>query len=286
MKHALAMFSQAISGSDASSEAGRSQLIATEGPSPRLESLPLSSGSHLSVPKRLFDLFFSIAGLIVLSPLFLVLAIWVKAGDGGPVLFRQERVGLAGRRFWILKFRSMVVNAAAAGPSITRQGDARITPVGRILRKTKLDELPQLWNVMVGEMSFVGPRPELAEYVAWYTAEQRRVLALKPGITDLATLEFRNEEQMLLEESRKWKAGDKNAVERFYLEYCVPRKIELNLEYAQRASLWQDVGIILRTLFPFLDAKKDRRPNRRCPADRRALIDKNQSNHRGAPFVP
>ncbi len=248
MQHAMSTFSREVLGSDDSG----APTPDNGGPSPGPESLPLSSESRLSMPKRSFDLFFSIAGLIVLSPLFLVLAIWVKVADGGPVLFRQERVGWGGRRFCILKFRTMVVNAAAGGPGITRRGDARITPVGRILRKAKLDELPQLWNVMVGEMSFVGPRPELAEYVARYTAEQRRVLALKPGITDLASLEFRHEEQLLLEESRNWKE-DKNAVERFYLEYCVPRKIELSLEYAQRASLLQDLGIILRTLFPFLE---------------------------------
>ncbi len=206
--------------------------------------------------KRLFDLFFSIAGLIVLGPVFLVLAIWVKVSDWGPVLFRQQRIGLDGRPFWILKFRSMVVNAAAAGPGITRKGDARITRVGRILRKAKLDELPQLWNVMVGEMSFVGPRPEVPEYVARYTAEQRRVLALKPGITDLATLEFRNEEELLQKESGNGES--RNELDRFYLEYCVPRKIQLNLEYARRAGLLQDVLIILHTLFPFL------KPNRRA----------------------
>jgi lipopolysaccharide/colanic/teichoic acid biosynthesis glycosyltransferase len=203
--------------------------------------------------KRLFDLVFAVIGLVVLSPVFLAVALWVKMSDRGPVLFRQERVGLGGRRFWMLKFRSMVVNARTAGPSITRKGDARITPPGRILRKTKLDELPQLWNVLVGEMSFVGPRPEVPEYVAKYTPEQRRVLALKPGITDLATLEFRNEEEMLSEVGRGQKA---KAVERFYLEYCVPRKIQLNLEYARRASLWQDVRIILRTLFPIFEAKR------------------------------
>ena len=204
--------------------------------------------------KRAFDLFFSIAGLIVLSPLFIVLAIWVKLSDGGPVLFRQERVGLNGRRFRMLKFRSMVVDAGAAGPSITRAGDARITPVGRILRQTKLDELPQLWNVLIGDMSFVGPRPEVPEYVARYTAEQRRVLELKPGITDLATLEFRNEEEMLREKSAN--AESKSELERFYLEYCVPRKIQLNLQYARKANVLRDVFVILRTLFPFYDPKR------------------------------
>jgi lipopolysaccharide/colanic/teichoic acid biosynthesis glycosyltransferase len=147
--------------------------------------------------KCAFDLFFSVAGLLVLSPLLLLLAIAVKLSSRGPVLFRHRRIGQGGRPFDIVKFRSMVVNAENVGRSITPEGDPRITRMGRALRKAKLDELPQLWNVLVGDMSFVGPRPEVPRYVEKYTAEQRRVLALKPGITDLATLEFRNEEEML-----------------------------------------------------------------------------------------
>jgi lipopolysaccharide/colanic/teichoic acid biosynthesis glycosyltransferase len=274
--------------------------------------------------KRLFDLVFSVIGLVVLSPLLLLVAMAVKLSSRGSVLFRQQRVGKDGRPFYIVKFRSMVVNAEKAGPSITPDGDPRITRIGRILRKTKMDELPQLWNVLAGEMSFVGPRPEVPVYVARYTAEQRRVLELKPGITDLATLEFRNEEEILREkaemlkaeklksevrkeesaevepagggrrtdhgplvtgpeetedgrrwtengprttdhglgdkaESRKTENGDSgDGMERFYIEYCLPRKIELNLAYAKRASVWQDVLIILRTLFPFLAGEHGR----------------------------
>jgi lipopolysaccharide/colanic/teichoic acid biosynthesis glycosyltransferase len=191
------------------------------------------------VRKRLFDICFASWGLVVLSPAFLALAILVKLADRGPVLFRQQRVGQGGRLFWILKFRSMVVKAEQLGPSITKDGDPRITRVGRFMRKTKLDELPQLWNVLRGEMSFVGPRPEVPRYVATYSEGQTRVLALKPGITDLATLEFRNEEELLRTAPN---------TERFYLAYCVPRKIELNLAYAEQATLWGDVKIILRTL--------------------------------------
>ena len=189
--------------------------------------------------KRIFDLFFSLAGLLVLSPLFLVLAIAAKLSSHGPVLFRQQRVGLAGQPFHIIKFRSMVVNGEKLGLAVTREGDPRITALGRFLRKSKLDELPQLWNVLVGHMSFVGPRPEVPRYVQKYTEEQKRVLALKPGITDLATLEFRNEEELLRT------VAD---TEKFYLEFCVPRKIELNLAYAKTASLWKDLQIIFRTL--------------------------------------
>ena len=145
--------------------------------------------------KRAFDLFFSALGLLALSPLLLLLAMAVKLTSRGPVFFRQQRVGQGGRLFYILKLRSMVVNAEKLGLSVTRDGDPRITPLGRLLRKTKLDELPQLWNVLVGDMSFVGPRPEVPGYVRQYTPGQRRVLELKPGITDLATIEFRNEEE-------------------------------------------------------------------------------------------
>jgi lipopolysaccharide/colanic/teichoic acid biosynthesis glycosyltransferase len=198
--------------------------------------------------KRLFDLFFATVGLILLSPLFLLLAALVKAADGGPVFFRQVRVGRNGRPFRILKFRSMVANAEKQGLSVTCDGDARITRIGRWLRKTKLDELPQLWNVFVGDMSLVGPRPEVPRYVAKYTLDQRRVLALKPGITDLATLKFRNEEELLRT------AAD---TEKFYLDYCVPRKIELNLTYARTANVWEDTKIILRTLFPGLLGRKE-----------------------------
>lgn len=228
--------------------------------------------------KRAFDLVFSVVGLLVLSPAFLLMALIVMLSDGGPVFFRQQRVGQGGRLFWILKFRSMIVNAEEQGWSITAEGDQRITRIGQFLRKHKWDELPQLWNVLVGDMSFVGPRPEVPRYVALYTPEQRRVLALKPGITDLATLEFRKEEELLGEKlkaettgtaeyteyaegggpslkAEMGKAESRNAgnrVEAFYVEYCLPRKIQLNLAYAARANLVTDILIILRTLFPFL----------------------------------
>jgi len=194
-----------------------------------------------AVFKRIYDLAFSSVGLVVLSPLFLFIAVAVKCSDGGPIIFRQRRIGQAGRPFHILKFRTMLVNAERAGLSVTRRGDSRVTSLGRILRKTKLDELPQLWNVLCGEMSLVGPRPEVPQYVEHYTPWQRRVLDLKPGITDLATLEFRNEEELLSS------APD---VEQFYLRYCVPRKIELNLQYAREANLWRDSQIIFKTLLP------------------------------------
>lgn len=193
--------------------------------------------------KRLFDVVLSALGLLVLAPLLGVVAVGVKLQDGGPVFFRQTRVGRFGREFRILKFRSMRVASDREGPAITARGDDRITALGRLLRRTKIDELPQLINVLKGEMSFVGPRPEVPKYVALYTEEQRRVLELRPGITDLASIEFRNEEELL--------AGADDA-ERFYVEHCVPTKIELNLRHARRAGMFGDLVIILKTLFPFL----------------------------------
>jgi lipopolysaccharide/colanic/teichoic acid biosynthesis glycosyltransferase len=190
--------------------------------------------------KRVFDIFFAATGLLFLLPLLGCIAVAVKVSDGGPIFYRQQRVGWRGRPFEILKFRTMMVNADRMGLQITRDRDPRITVLGRWLRKTKMDELPQLWNVLRGEMSFVGPRPEVPRYVERYTAEQRQVLEMKPGITDLASIEFRNEEELLSQ------AED---TESFYATFCIPKKIELNLTYARRAGLWEDTKIILRTLF-------------------------------------
>lgn len=197
-----------------------------------------------TVAKRLFDLVFTATGLIAISPLLLLIAVLVKIGDRGPVFFWQHRVGQHGVLFRMLKFRSMTPNAEAKGLSITANGDPRVTRIGWFLRRHKLDELPQLWNVFLGEMSFVGPRPEVPRYVNLYTREQRRVLALKPGITDMATIAFRNEEELLRQHA--------NDTEKFYIEYCVPRKIELNLAYAAKANLWRDISVILKTIVPRL----------------------------------
>lgn len=189
--------------------------------------------------KRLFDLAASATGLVLLSPLLLLIAGAIKLGDGGPIVFRQTRVGRDGQLFAILKFRTMVVNAERLGAQLTVGNDARITRVGRLLRRTKLDELPQLLNVLRGEMSLVGPRPEVPRYVAMYTAEQRRVLALLPGITDPASAEFVDESSLL--------AGVDDP-ERYYVEELMPRKLRINLEYADRATLRNDLATILSTL--------------------------------------
>lgn len=189
--------------------------------------------------KRAFDVFFAVAGLVLLWPVFLLAALLVKLNDGGAVFYRQVRVGRWGKEFGIIKFRTMREGADKTGPSITAAYDSRITRVGHWLRKAKLDELPQLWNVLYGEMSFVGPRPEVLQYVALYTGEQRKVLELVPGITDEASLEFRDEEELLAA------AADPG---KYYVEYCIPRKISLNLAYARKATVFRDVGVIFRTI--------------------------------------
>lgn len=192
--------------------------------------------------KRLFDVLWSSMGLLVLAPLGVLIALLVKLADRGPVFYRQTRIGQFGKPFRIWKFRSMVVRADQMGAPVTSEGDPRITWIGRLLRRTKLDELPQLWNVLVGDMSLVGPRPEVPRYVELYTPEQREILKYKPGITDVASLLFRNEQELLRG------TGD---LEGFYLRYCLPKKIQLNREYAERATLLQDLWVILQTLFPY-----------------------------------
>jgi len=192
--------------------------------------------------KRTFDITCSGVGLLILWPVGLLIGLLIKLSDRGPVFYAQTRIGQSGKPFRIWKFRSMVMNADKLGVPLTKEEDPRITWVGRFLRKSKLDELPQLWNVLVGDMSFVGPRPEMAKYVDLYTAEQRQILQFKPGITDMATLLFRNEEALL--------RGAKD-VEDFYLRYCLPRKVQLNLQYAQTANVFRDVWIIVQTICPY-----------------------------------
>lgn len=195
-----------------------------------------------ALAKRCYDLTLASAGLLVLSPLFLLIAALIKLTDGGKVFYRQPRIGQHGRPFHICKFRTMIPNAERMGGLLTPDRDTRITRVGAFLRKTKLDELPQLWNVWKGEMSLVGPRPEVPRYVEHYTSEQRQILQYQPGITDLASLYFRNEGMLLCN------APD---VERFYLEHCMARKLALNQRYAQRANLLSDTWIIVQTVCPY-----------------------------------
>jgi lipopolysaccharide/colanic/teichoic acid biosynthesis glycosyltransferase len=189
--------------------------------------------------KRVLDLVGATLGLLVLWPLFAIVAALIKLDDGGPVLFVQSRVGRGGRPFAMLKFRTMTVDAGQRGGSLTIGADPRITRLGRLLRASKLDELPQLVNVLTGDMSLVGPRPELAKYVALYDADQRRVLELRPGITDPASIAYRHE-SMLLD-----RAPDPEA---FYIASILPDKIRINLDYAARASVLRDLGVIASTI--------------------------------------
>ncbi|MEG7524119.1 MAG: sugar transferase [Chromatiales bacterium] len=193
------------------------------------------------IAKRLFDLLLTLPGLLLLLPLMAVIALWVRFDSPGPVLFRQQRVGRGGVSFALLKFRSMRVDAEKLGPKVTVGADPRITRSGQFLRKSKLDELPQLFNVVMGQMSLVGPRPEVPEYVAHYPPEiHDKVLSVPPGITDLASIEFRNENAMLEG------ADDPVAT---YLNEIMPIKLDYYVRYVEQRSLWLDVKIILRTFW-------------------------------------
>ena len=189
--------------------------------------------------KRIFDIVASGCGLIVLSPLFLIFAIWIKLDSKGPVFYRQVRVGRNNRDFRIFKFRSMK-EGADQGSLVTIGGhDSRITRSGYILRRFKLDELPQLINVFTGDMSLVGPRPEVRHYVNYWTPEQMRVLDVRPGITDPASIKFRNENDLLDKAENP---------EEYYINVIMQEKIRLYLEYVGNQSLWYDIKLIFQTI--------------------------------------
>ena len=189
--------------------------------------------------KRTFDLVGAGLGVVLLAPLLALLALLIKAEDGGPVLFKQERVGYRGRRFRIWKFRTMVPDAELRGLPLTVGRDPRVTRIGAWLRPRKLDELPQLFNVLVGDMSLVGPRPDVPSYVALYRAPERRVLELVPGMTDEASIRYLGEGTLLAA------APDP---ERNYLTEIAPDKIRISLAYAAHATVWSDLRVILATL--------------------------------------
>ena len=190
--------------------------------------------------KRAFDIIASGLGLIVLSPLFLVLAIWIKLDSKGPVFYRQVRVGFKNKDFRIFKFRSMRVGADK-GSLVTIGGhDPRVTKSGYFIRKFKFDELPQLINVFLGDMSLVGPRPEVRHYVDYWTPEQMHVLDVRPGITDPASIKFRNENELME------KAEDP---EKYYIEVIMQEKIKLYLEYVEKHSFLYDLGLIFKTFW-------------------------------------
>jgi lipopolysaccharide/colanic/teichoic acid biosynthesis glycosyltransferase len=216
------------------SEALRS---AREEPPARQGSRPPGTGSAYLGVKRALDVLASSAGLLVLAPLLAVIALAVKASSPGSVLFRQERVGRKGRPFLILKFRSM--RMGIAGPLVTAGGDSRITRLGKVLRRTKMDELPQLWNVLVGDMSLVGPRPEVRRYVDAFPEDYRAILSIRPGLTDYASVEYRDEESILAGYS------DPDAA---YLSVVLPAKIRLYHRYLRHMSFRTDLSLILQTL--------------------------------------
>ncbi|NMF07010.1 sugar transferase [Clostridium beijerinckii] len=195
------------------------------------------------VVKRIFDLICSTLGLIVLSPILIVIAIRIKTDSDGPVFFKQIRIGEKNKEFEILKFRTMVVDAEKLGRQITVGNDSRITKIGAFLRKYKLDELPQLINVFKGDMSLVGPRPEVPRYVNMYNEEQRRVLEVKPGITDLASIRYRDENDLL---------GEAENPDDFYINTIMPDKLALNLEYINKNNIFLDIYIILKTIIKCL----------------------------------
>ena len=190
--------------------------------------------------KRLFDILLSGLGLLIISPLFLIVAIWIKLDSPGPIFYRQVRVGRYNKVFRIFKFRSMRIGSDK-GSLVTIGGrDPRITRSGYFIRKFKIDELPQLINVLVGDMSLVGPRPEVRHYVNYWTKEQMHVLDVRPGITDPASIKFRNENELLAQ------AEDP---EKYYIEVIMQEKIKLYLDYVKKNSLWYDIKLIFQTFW-------------------------------------
>lgn len=193
--------------------------------------------------KRLFDILASGVGLLFLSPLFLFIAIWIKLDSTGPVFYRQIRVGRYNRDFELLKFRSMYIGSDRKGLITIGDHDFRVTSSGYYIRKYKLDELPQLINVFIGDMSLVGPRPEVRKYVDLYTSEQMHVLDVRPGITDEASIYYRNENELL---------GRSSDPERYYRDVVMQDKLRINLEYVKRHSFWNDLKLIFKTIIVVL----------------------------------
>lgn len=201
--------------------------------------------------KRCFDLLVSLGGLVVLFPVFVLLAFLIKVDSVGPVFFCQRRVGKLCAPFQIYKFRTMVDNPTDIGSSITLDRDPRITKVGRALRKYKLDELPQLINVFLGDMSLVGPRPEVPKYVDAYDENDKNLIfSIKPGITDNASIEFRNESILI---------KNQNDVDKFYIEKILPVKLNFHREYIEKRSLWLDIKIIVKTIYLILPLNSNKK---------------------------
>ena len=193
--------------------------------------------------KRFFDIIMSLLLLIVLSPAFLILAIWIKVDSQGTVFYRQERITQYGRTFRIFKFRTMVSNADKIGTLVTTQNDSRITRVGEKIRKCRLDEIPQLINILKGDMSFVGTRPEVQKYVDAYTNEMKATLLLPAGVTSLASLKYRDEDEIISQETDRGKT-----IDQAYIEDVLPEKMKFNLEYLDTFNILKDVNLCVKTV--------------------------------------
>ncbi|MEZ7497305.1 sugar transferase [Flavobacterium sp. Arc3] len=193
--------------------------------------------------KRIFDIVFSFLGLVFLSPLLILIIVLMKVSSKGSVFYKQVRVGKNNIDFDIFKFRTMFVNADKLGLLTVGGRDPRITKLGYYLRKYKLDEFPQLANVFFGDMSFVGPRPEVRKYVNLYSKDQLKVLSVRPGITDLASIEFRNENEML---------SNQEDPDRYYVEVIMVKKLQINLDYLKERNLVKDIGVILKTFLAII----------------------------------
>ena len=189
--------------------------------------------------KRLFDIIFSFIGIIILLPFFLMFAIMIIVSSGFPVFYFQKRVGRDGIDFSLVKFRTMKINSHKKGLLTVGEKDSRITSMGYFLRKYKMDEFPQLFNVLFGDMSLVGPRPEVRKYVEMYNAEQKKVLSVKPGITDYASIEYSNENSILVKSENP---------ERLYINEVMPAKLKLNLKYIKEQNFFTDLKIIFKTM--------------------------------------
>lgn len=192
-----------------------------------------------SFTKRIFDCTAAVVALVVFSPLLLVLSVWILLDSPGGVFYKQIRVGKNQKEFYLLKFRSMRTNADKSG-QLTIGNDARVTRVGRFIRKFKFDEIPQLINIIKGEMSVVGPRPEVPKYVTMYSEEQLKVLDVLPGLTDYASIEYLNEQEVL---------GAADDPERVYIQEVMPAKLKLNLKYIEERNFWLDIQLVFKTLF-------------------------------------
>jgi lipopolysaccharide/colanic/teichoic acid biosynthesis glycosyltransferase len=202
------------------------------------------SGTGRWTAKRVFDLAVSIAGLILLSPVFVGIAIAIRCTSPGPVLFRQVRIGHCGRPFTLLKFRTMVASAPGLGPNVSPAGDPRVTRIGAFLRRRYLDEIPQLLNVIRGDMSLVGPRPETPEFVALYTPEERQVLRVLPGMAGPSTLAFESEAKVL--------AGTDDPY-RYYVDHLLHERVGADLEYLERRSFLYDLHVLVKTVLMVLE---------------------------------